>query len=308
MIIVGGDCIIDMIQSDRGNAHIAFHALRGGSSYNTALACGRQSVPTGFLTPLSTDALGQFMAQEMQNSGVKAVIPPSPLPTSLAIVTLQDGQPSYQFYRNGVADRDVDTGKLQNAMPDDATFLHVSSLGIADGADADAWADTYIQSAPHMITTLDPNIRAAFIHDRSKYMERLESMLRVTDILKLSDEDIAWIFPNLDLDAALAELTTMTSAHWVVLTLGDKGARAMVNGQRLDIPVQPATPFADSVGAGDTFMGTILAQTYLADVRSKEGLADMPIDTARRILHTAAKAAAINCTKQGCNPPWADDL
>lgn len=308
MIIVGGDCIIDMIQSDRTDTQISFAAMRGGSSFNTALAAGRQGVPTGFLTPLSTDALGQFMAEEMENSGVAAAIDPSPLPTSLAIVTLQNGQPSYQFYRNGVADRDVDAAKLQNALPNGATFLHVSSLGIADGADANAWADTYINAAPRLITTLDPNIRAAFIHDRTTYMTRLQAMLQVTDILKLSDEDIAWMFPDLDLDAAFAKIISMTTAQWVILTLGDKGAKASIQGTMINIPVQTAQPFVDSVGAGDTFMGTILAQTYGAGVQSKTDLTARPIAQAENILNTAAKAAAINCSRQGCNPPWKGDF
>ncbi len=308
MIVCAGDCLVDLIQSGRDGAAIKFDGLRGGSTYNTALAAARQSAPTGFLTPMSTDTLGQFMIEEMANSGVAQLMPPTDAPTSLAVVTLSDGIPSYQFYRQGVADRATDLAKMRSHAPADMTVLHISSLGLAEGQDADDLAAFFAEQPDTVLKSVDPNIRALLIPDRASYLDRLWKVLASADVIKLSDEDLEWIFETHDLTDGFRQLMEKTNAPLVVLTMGEKGARANFQMNDIPVPVGTADPFVDSVGAGDTFMGTMLAQLNAAGAVTRTSVAALSVDQVTAILNTAARAAAINCSRKGCNPPWAAEL
>ena len=105
--------MIDLIESARNDGAVSFAGARGGSGYNTARAAVRQDQPVGFITPIAMDNLGHFLADKMISDGVELLSPRSQKPSSLAVVTLNNGQPSYQFYRDDTAERQVDLPLLQ---------------------------------------------------------------------------------------------------------------------------------------------------------------------------------------------------
>ena len=130
MIVVGGDNLIDLIQTDRSDTAVSFAGARGGSAYNTAFAAGRQGAKVGFISPFSTDTLGQFLKEETDKSGVVALAADVDAPSSLAVVTVNNGQPSYQFYRAGTADRQVSVDSINANFPADAQLFHIASLAL----------------------------------------------------------------------------------------------------------------------------------------------------------------------------------
>ena len=309
MIVVGGDNLIDLIESVRNDGLVSFTGARGGSGYNTACAVARQQQSVGFITPISTDNLGQFLADKMISDGVELLSPRSEKPSSLAVVTLMDGQPSYQFYRNDTAERQVDLPFLQNNFPAKGRAFHLTSLAISDGSDADAWADFFAEKhRVGTVTTLDPNVRSMLIADRATYLKRLWRLMNTTDILKLSDEDLEWIFPNLDFDTACVALLGKTSAKLSIVTKGAKGAICYCNGLKVAVPAYPVPKLVDTVGAGDTFMGTVLSYLNSEKLLSQAVLTGLDYATLTALLTRASKAAAINCGREGCQPPIADAL
>ncbi len=300
MILVGGENLIDFIEAADGR----FTAKLGGCPYNIAKTLARQGQSVGYLTPISTDAMGARLAADLLADGVQLLAPRSQSPTSLALVSLVNGQPSYQFYRQKTAERRVTAPLLNKIIPKHPTAFQLGSLALTSGKDADVWAQIY--RAVHqrgVFTALDPNIRPAFIKNRRKYMARLGWILPKTDLLKLSNEDLAWLAPKRAPCAAAAHLRQKYKIPLVVMTMGTAGAKAFTEQGNFSIKAPKAEPFVDAIGAGDTFMGTLLAQLSKAGLLAREALQDAGEAELRAILKTAAKAAAVNCQASGCNPP-----
>lgn len=303
MILVGGENLIDLVPLE-GGVPYSFQALPGGSPFNCAMALGRQGQKVGYLTPISSDNLGDLLAGTLTDSGVELLSKRRVESTSLAVVSLQDGHASYQFYRAGTAERMVTLDGLIASTPTGAKALHLGSLTLADGADADIWAQYFCQMHQRgVFTSLDPNIRAAFIHDRTKYMARLEPVLEHTDLLKLSDEDLNWLYPDQGIQAAAAKLAKQSSAKILIVTFGGDGAFALMNGQTIRIAAAPVDDMRDTIGAGDTFMATLLAHLARANALTVAAVQKMDRQMVRKLLQWAAQGAALNCAKTGCNPP-----
>lgn len=309
MIVVGGDNLIDLIQTGRDDISVKFDGLRGGSAYNTALAIGRQRAAIGYITPISNDSLGQFLAEEMEHSGVAILSPLLSQPTSLAVVTLNAaGVASYQFYRNDTAERQVTVKSLTANFPKETQVFHMASLGLVENPDADAWADFFCVPPHNVLRVLDPNVRPLLIKDREEYTARLMRMFQSVDLLKLSDEDLEWLYPNMSIDDAMTALLSQTNAAVVVLTRGGDGATAYGADWVASVAASPVADMVDTVGAGDTFMATLLADLTAKDMTARGQLEAMTQGFAVDWLSRAARAAAINCGRKGCNPPFLEEL
>ncbi|MEM9229513.1 MAG: PfkB family carbohydrate kinase [Pseudomonadota bacterium] len=310
MILVGGENLIDFIQEPPDGGHPAYRSVPGGAPFNVAKAIARQGQRVGYLTPFSTDPLGQQLAADLEaEAGMTALHPVSDCPTSLAVVSLNQGQAQYQFYRERTAERDVTIASLRAAAPADARAFFVGSLALTDGEDAEAWAQLFV--ALHdggIFTSIDPNIRAAFIHDRPAYESRLERLLAATDLLKLSDEDIAWLAPGEDPRDAARQFAARTQAGLTVLTLGSDGAFGISGAGEIAVPVHPVPNLKDTVGAGDTFMGTLVTQAVESGRMTAGALRAMEATEVRKMLERAARAAALNCGRVGCDPPTRAEL
>lgn len=309
MILVGGENLIDFLQTGVEDDIPTYKAMPGGSPFNCAMAIGRQGVSVGYLTPISSDSLGGTLAKRLVDSNVELLAERNAKPTSLAVVALENGMASYQFYRENTAERMVTLESLTASTPDDATGVYVGSLALTDGVDADAWADYYCNAKRNgLFTTLDPNIRQAFIHDREGFLTRLDRVFMHTDLLKLSDEDLEWLVPNDDLVATAKGIASRTSAKVIVVTLGGDGAFALVGDQVVTIPPAPVNNLRDTVGAGDTFMATLIATLSQKNALSEDALAAMSAEDVKNLITRAAQAAALNCERDGCNPPSFEEL
>lgn len=309
MIAIGGENLIDLVQTGLADGLPQMRAIPGGSCYNCARAAARQGAEVVYLTPISTDAMGDLLARQLAADGVRLAAPRVAAPTTLALVSLRDGQPSYGFYRTGTAERAVTPEGLRKSWPSAAGIFHIGSLALSDGPDAQAWEDAFLAAhAAGVLTTLDPNIRPAMIPDALAHRARLERMMRAAGVVKLSDEDLAHLWPDLQVQDAPAALAADSGAALVVVTQGALGALGWFGGQTFAIPGTPARPFVDSVGAGDTFMGTLIAGLDRLGIASAASLSALPPSAISALLDRACRAAALNCQSAGCTPPFADDL
>lgn len=262
-----------------------------------------------YISPISTDEWGDLLADTLTGSGVSLTGGRRSEPTTMARVTVTAGIPSYRFERDGTAERMVTRDSLTAAMPDHASALHTGSLTLTAGADAELWeafcADQYDRG---LVISLDPNVRLSVIEDPESYRARIQRMCARTHVLKLSDEDLEGLYPGQDQDAAMRALLQAPSARVIALTRGEEGVTAWLGPDRIDLPASRTDMLVDTVGAGDTFMATLLAGLADGGVLSPEGLDTLTVNDLTMILSRAATAAAINCTRAGCNPPTRQDL
>jgi fructokinase len=308
MITIGGENLIDYVQTEVKNGLPVYTAIPGGSCYNVAIAAARQGQSVSYVTPISNDSLGNVLAQRLIDDGIQLATPRSDAPTSLAVVSVNDGQPSYQFYRSDTADRQITTDTLDAAISNQTRVFHIGSLALIEGADADLWEQRFAMLADKdVITSLDPNARPVVVKDKQPYIARLLRIMHHARVLKLSDEDLEYLVTDQSLTDAFEHICSQTQAAIIILTKGAEGAVVRCGSQQFEVAAAQANPLVDTVGAGDTFMGTLLVEV------SKTGLSASELGTIsevelRRIVTRAAKAAALNCQSAGCNPPYEQDL
>ena len=308
MILVGGENLMDMIQIDNQNENALFEAVPGGSPYNLAMAAGRQGVKVGYVTPISKDKNGEQLAQNLFNSNVSLLGPRVTAPTSLAMVHIEDAIPSYSFYREETAERLVTLDSLSKNLTSEVSIFHIGSLALTGGEDALVWEEFVKRTRENNVkVSLDPNVRPSLIAEPDVYRQRIKNLMTEVDILKLSDEDLLWLFnDSADETNALAELEVIARAEILIVTKGSRGSAIFHEKKWHEITSHPVEKLSDTVGAGDTFMASVLA--WVMKKQKLNELALLELNEKKDLLNYAAKAAALNCEKQGCNPPWKNEL
>ena len=170
MILVGGENLMDMIQIDNQNENALLEAVPGGSPYNLAMAAGRQGVKVGYVTPISKDKNGEQLAQNLVNSNVSLLGPRVTAPTSLAMVHIEDGIPSYSFYREETAERLVTLDSLSKNLTSEVSIFHIGSLALTGGKDALVWEEFVKRTRKNNVkVSLDPNVRPSLIAEPDVY-------------------------------------------------------------------------------------------------------------------------------------------
>ena len=280
----------------------------GGSPYNLACATALQGAFVGFINPMSTDAFGCALLAHLENQHARSLLPRSELPTSLAVVQLNAGQPSYGFYREGIADRDYQ-------VADVVALLEASPPGVLHTGSLMAMPPEH-HKVLHILTaakrlgwtiSVDVNLRPRVATDLHAYLCAVREVAAHADWLKASDEDLELLGFS---DVSLSNATALAS-HWitqgcsrVALTFGAQGAYLQVDDAHAQ-GAAPAVEVKDTVGAGDTFWGTCLADWVYDNTTSNLPLASKRVP---QTLQRALVAAAINCSREGCAPPTAAEL
>ena len=214
MIVVGGENLIDYVQVSEGDDLPVYRAIPGGSCYNVAIAAARQGQEVAYITPISKDSLGNVLAHRLETDKVVVSAPRVDEPTSLAVVSLNNSQPNYQFYRDGTAERQITHEMLTETTPSATKIFHVGSIALIDGEDADLWEHKFCEIAEQgVITSLDPNIRELLVKNKQQYLDRLDRMSKHANILKLSDEDLNYMRPEASLGDAFNEICSTSEAR-----------------------------------------------------------------------------------------------
>ncbi len=253
MILCCGESLIDMIPEQTSKGTSGFVPYPGGAIFNTAIGIGRLECPVGLMSGISTDIFGQQLMAELSASNVDTSnVILSDRPTTLAFVQLTDGQASYLFYDENSAGRMIAVKDMPHELKSIAAFLFGGiSLHCDPGAEAYVrFAETHANDAVVMV---DPNIRPSFISNEILFRDHMERMLRLADIVKVSNEDLNWFFPGSEnVETKIAKLRKLGPAI-VILTSGSSGVKAwkpeedpiFVDSLKVDV--------VDTVGAGDSF-------------------------------------------------------
>lgn len=308
MILCCGEALIDMIPTATTGGPDGFVPHSGGAVFNTAIALGRLGTKVGMLSGISSDMFGRQLVAGLEASDVDTSrIITSDRPTTLAFVQLTNGHATYDFYDENSAGRMLTPEDMPN-LPDAVTTLFFGGISLACEPCADAYAALLLREADKRLVMMDPNIRPGFIKNVARYRTRLNKMIAKADILKVSDEDLNWIMPDItDQDAQIA-LLLGSGPTLVILTRGSAGATGfLANGTRVNVAAQKVQAI-DTVGAGDTFNAGILAKLSELGHLEKSSLENLSDEALEAVLQFGAKVAAVTVSRAGANPPWAKEL
>ncbi|MCX2183057.1 carbohydrate kinase [Streptomyces sp. SKN60] len=294
MIVVAGESLIDLVPDGAPGPLAPLLPRPGGGPYNTAVALGRLGADVAFCSRMSTDAFGEALLERLGAAGVATgLVQRGPEPTTLAVAAVgSDGSARYGFYVEGTADR---LFALPERLPAGVRAVAFGTCSMALEPGASAYEALLRRSAREgVLTLLDPNIRPVLIPDADAYRKRFAGWLPDVRLLKLSEEDAAW------LGGSPADWRSAGPAA-VVLTRGGDGLTVFTRGYEVSVP-GVRVPVVDTIGAGDTVNAALL-----------HGLAGRAPEALGRtdwheLLTFAARAAAITCTRAGAEPPYAHEL
>lgn len=306
MILCCGEALIDMLPRSSTQGENAFAPYAGGAVFNTAIALGRLGVSTGFFSGVSSDMFGKMLRKELEASNVDCrYLHISPRPTTLAFVQLDGGQASYMFYDENTAGRMLTEADLPALGSDIEAMLFGAISLISEPAGA-AFEAFMRREHANRVMMLDPNIRPNFIPDRAKHLARIEAMMAMADIVKLSDEDLAWFGQTASPEDFVGSWLAR-GPGLIILTHGSKGATGYTRAGKVSVTPPPADVM-DTVGAGDTFNAGVLASLCEQRLLTRSGIASLSGEHLRTALDMAARAAAVTVSRAGANPPWRREL
>jgi fructokinase len=292
-IWVCGEVLIDILPTG---------AVVGGGPANTAKSLARLGYEVDFIDGISTDAYGVSAKKELSRDGVVLGLSlSSDKPTCTATVTLDSkGSASYEFLIDGTATFDFNSSWLPDPERLKPSVLHIGTLVTIIEPGANVLFDWAVKVGEFAPIVFDPNIRPSVMADKAKYAAAVEKWVSISSVVKVSDDDITWLYPSESLDV-VAHRWIEAGVGAVVITRGAKGligftASGMeeVDGVKVDV--------VDTVGAGDT-VGAIVVEGIIQ--HSVHGLQGQVLNA---VLHKAAIAAGITCSRAGAQPPRAHEL
>jgi len=294
---VVGEALIDLIpDADQ------YLAIVGGGPANTAKALANLGVKTHFIDGISNDEYGQIAKAELLSANVLLDYAQySNKPTCTANVTLSSsGSATYDFINDGTATFDFSDLWLPDPQSLKPSILHIGTLAtvIEPGASVlFKWAQSIARVAP---IVFDPNIRPAVLDDRVEYVKKVEKWVAISSVVKVSDEDLNWLYPSKAIDEIVNEWLEV-GVEIVVVTLGDKGITAYRENEQISVNAVKVV-VADTVGAGDT-VGAVLVEAIV-----KNGLDKLTGEVLKSMLNRAVKAAAITVSRTGANTPSKEEI
>jgi fructokinase len=226
-------------------------------------------------------------------------------PTTLAFVDLKDGHATYVFYDEGTAGRMLSPEDLPN-LADDVDALLFGAISLIPEPCGSTYEALMAREHKKRVTMLDPNIRPGFIPDRARHADRIRRMMAMADIVKVSDEDLAW-FGEQGSQEEIARTWLERGPKLIVVTRGSKGAVAFSRDHAVAIEPQ-AVAVVDTVGAGDTFNAGVLASLNEQGLLTKSAVSTLSEDAIRQALSLGARAAAVPVSRAGATPPWRDEV
>ena len=297
-IWVCGEVLIDLIPGADGVRvpHV------GGGPANTAKALARLGLDSYFIDGSSTDEYGVAARKELLDDEVKLDLAlTGDKPTCLATVTLDaNGGASYEFLIDGTATFDFSLEWLPDPSRYKPNVLHIGTLVTVIEPGADVLYDWAIRVAEFAPIVYDPNIRPSVMGDRDKYQASVEKWAAISSVIKVSDDDMAWLYPGVEY-AEVAKRWVSDGAALVVVTRGSQGLIGFTADGAVEVP-GVKIEVADTVGAGDT-VGAIIVEAMV-----EKGILNLTGEELKSTLHRAAVAAGITCSRKGAQPPYKHEL
>ena len=296
-IWVCGEVLIDLLPGTPNR-----FAIVGGGPANTAKALSRLGHNVQFIDGISTDKYGQSARAELIRDGVGLDLTlTSDLPTCTATVSLSDdGSASYEFLIDGTATFAFDNSWLPDPERLKPEVLQIGTLVTIIEPGASVLYDWAVKVGEFAPIVFDPNIRPSVMPDLVKYRDEVEKWIKISSVVKFSEDDIAALYPNED-PIEIAKICLEKGVQLVVITRGADGLVGVTVDGVVEVP-RVKVSVVDTVGAGDT-VGAIIVEAVV-----QRGVLNLTGSNLKEVLHRAAVAAAITCSRAGAQPPRAFEL
>ncbi|MFH8577053.1 carbohydrate kinase [Streptomyces zaomyceticus] len=294
--LVIGECVADIVRAPAGSG-AADRVHPGGSPANVAYGLGRLGRDVTLLTQLADDPAGRLIQARLQGAGVRVELDGMPVRTPSAVVGLDaSGKASYSF--------DI-AWTLTGGVPADLVpdHVHIGSIAAVTAPGAAAVLAATERFRDRATVSYDPNIRPALMGEHGEAVARVERCVALADLVKASDEDLAWLHPDEDPRTVAARWLALGPAV-VLVTLGAGGSLAFTRHDTVAAGA-PQVDVVDTVGAGDSFMSAVL--DTLAG-RDRAALGALATDDLTGLLATAGAAAAVTVSRSGAQPPDRGEL
>ena len=296
-VVVLGEALIDIVITSAGAAE-----RPGGSPANVTVALGRLGRDAALVARVADDDRGGVLRAWLSASGVDLHTAGDPERTATARAMIDErGNATYDF--------DIDWTLPSPVEIPAARIFHTGSVAATLAPGADEVRAAVERTRDTALISYDPNIRPALTGGVADARVRVEAIVALSDVVKASAEDAAWLYPGVAAVEVAREWVAL-GAGLAVITDGDAGSLGVTAHATVEIPAVP-TLVVDTVGAGDTFMGTLLdgilnisgdTTELRAAVRALDDATLPPL------LHRAAAAAAITVGREGMDPPTREDL
>lgn len=303
MITVVGEALLDLIA---GPAARVFAAHPGGSPANVAVGLGRLGTPVALATQLGDDLPGRLVSAHLEASGVVVEgLPARSSATSIALAAVDDGGAASYDFRIA-----WDVTQPPQLSPE-CVCLHTGSIATALAPGAALVEELMLSQQRHGNATisLDPNIRPSLLGPAEAERTRVERQVALCDIVKVSAEDLQWLYPDKDpLEVARSWLSYGPAL--VVVTLGQDGAYGISPHATAARTAAPVT-VVDTVGAGDAFTAGLLdalRRTDLLGGARRRQLAAITSSELADVLDFAMEVAGVTCGRPGADPPTRAEL
>lgn len=297
MITVVGEALVDLVIEPSG----AVEAKLGGAPFNTARACGRLGADVRFVGAVSSDRFGSMLAAQLEADGVDiSALVRVDEPTTLAAAELDEaGAAVYRFYIEGTSAPRL-IGDLDGSGAD-AVFTGGLGLLLEPMAST---VESIIESAPSgQLVMVDVNCRPLIVPEREPYVGRVERVVARSHIVKVSDEDLDYLAPDLDPINAARRVLAM-GPRAVLVTAGRDGVHVLTADGARTVPVA-AVDVVDTIGAGDSFDAGFLTWWMDAGFGSDDA---SDLDRVADAVGAAVAVAGVVVTRRGADPPWRTEL
>lgn len=307
MFLVCGEALMDVFATGETPVGVALDARVGGSPFNVAVGLARLRQPVAFASGISTDAFGQRLLRALQAEGVDtSTVQRQVAGTTLSVVSADErGVPTYAFHGEHGADRLLDPRALE-ALPATTQVLQFGSYAMVVEPVASALRLLVEREHGRRFIAYDPNVRLNVEPAVPRWRAAVEWMAQRAQLLKISAEDAALLYPDEQLEA-LARRWLAQGVSLVVITCGDLGSVAFTARESVRADAVPIT-LVDTVGAGDSFQAALLTWLAERELFCPRELQSLPSEDLRAALQFASRAAAITCSRRGADLPRREEL
>jgi fructokinase len=301
VILVGGEALFDLVYD--GGVDLQGHP--GGAAFNTARTIARLGQPAAYLGRLSTDGFGTRLERMLAADGVRLdAVVRTDEPTTLALAELDEtGSARYRFYERATSAPGLTPEAALAALPPAVGILHVGTLGLTLEPMATALEAVVEELSGQALVMVDPNIRPWVVGDADTYRRRLRRVIGRSDVVKVSEEDLAWMEPQRSA-AAAARMLLQAGPRVVLLTRGGDGVQVVTGAGDVPVPTLEVE-VVDTIGAGDAFGGGFLAWWRA------QGLGHEQLGDQAAVVEAAtfgALVAARTVERAGASPPYLHEV
>ena len=300
MILCCGENLIDVVPlNDLENS---YKTCVGGSPLNTALGLGVLKTPVYFFSRISNDFFGKRILNLLNKKNVNtSLCQRSSDLTTIGFVSKKNN-PEFTFHASNAADRNLKSYYFPISIKKRISLAHFASISLVLKPGSETYYKMMKDLKKYCLISIDPNVRPQLIKNKLHFKKRFNELISIADLVKISDEDFSYLFPKSNPAKMIPRWLEANKLAFVVFTKGSKGSILFTKNLKIKIK-SIKVKVSDTVGAGDIFHASMLSFLYKNNYLEKIKLTNLSKETWIKCLDFASKAAAINCTREGCNPP-----